>query len=188
MVTRMKKLPALVGLLFAIVGAGPAHAESTSGPLTVIGVGSHGFDFIIGRWICTNSMTTQLGQSRAPFGLPYAPPTVSYAYRAEADGSLSWILSVPAISDASTGRLHYAAETKAWSMSYTAPSGWYGEQSTHDTGQKVVWTGSEWDANKRPMTARDTWTFSSPTKYLDLGEYLVSGRWFVAADSTCTRS
>jgi hypothetical protein len=183
----MKTLLFLTALALLCLRPCAALSQATPMPTTMIGVGSHGYDFLIGHWNCTNSTTSPLGGSRAPFGLPNAPPAFSVVYRAEVDGSLSWVLSVNSTPNQSVGELRYASGARTWSLSYTFPSGGYGEQMTHDTGQKIVWTGAEWDANKRMMNSRDTWTFSSSTILNDLGEYQADRTWFATARITCTK-
>jgi len=178
----LRKLFAVTAII-CILGPLPAAGDPTPMPLTMIGVGPRGYDVLIGRWKCADSETL-------PSGLVARPFSVDVFYRTEPDGSISWveggsgvllgpkrttnengpISSAPiteSIKRTRTGGLRYAAERQEWSISYAVPSGATGEESTRDTGEKAVWTGSAVSAEGSPTDIRDTITFSSPSSYVE---------------------
>jgi hypothetical protein len=198
----LKKLLALAGLLCVITTHVPAVADPTPMSLDMIGVGPHGYDLLIGHWKCAGSMTSPSGQSI------HLTSTSSIEYRGEADGSISWValgsgthVGLKAISDTTfrwppeshewspqTGGLRYTAETQKWSISYANHDGISGEESTRDTGQEAVWTGSELSIEGSPTHIRDTMAFSSPTSYVDKSEYQLGRSWLIWGNVTCSKS
>jgi len=166
------------------MGAVPAAAQPTPMPLDMIGVGPHGYDFMIGRWDCTEA-AAMLGKR-----------PVAWAMKVQmvGDGSLLQVMS-------SNGfgiwvqPLRYISETKTWSISEANEGGnIIYSQTTQDTGQKTLWIGWELSGSQdippHKIYARDTWTFPSLDEFLDATERQTGARgtWEAWQNSTCKRS
>jgi hypothetical protein len=183
----MKGLPSLVA--FAIFGFAPcaalaeptpSTATATTLPLTMIGSGAHGYDFLIGRWNCTDS---------APYSI-YEPLklSISYGRAGTDDGTLLGIVRSRGYPDEDDVLVAYVPEANVWVMSYGSTEGFRGKEATQEVGQKIIWVGSEGDRRTGSMNSRDTWTFQSLTAYNDLAEEQIHGRWTVVGNYTCGKS
>lgn len=186
-----------------MLGTLRAAADPTPMPLTMIGVGPHGYDFLVGHWKCVGNITLPSGQVVRQI-------SIDDSYRAGAGGSISLDESgsgvligreqtdkngptdsaptTESIKYTRTGRLRYAAETQKWSMTFAVPTGAIGQESTRDTGENAVWTGSEVRADGSPFNIRDTVMFSGPSSYVDKSELQVGQTWLVLGNVTCSKS
>lgn len=162
---------ASIGLLAAF--ALPAVALGAMSP-AMMGAGSHGYDFMIGSWACTNSMpASQIGG-----------PTSSTFAIAHAGAGLSIHASNNAM-----GYLSYAGKSKTWWNPTVYSDGSYSYESTRQSGAKTVWNGSFFDASSgKSSPIRDTYTFLSPTKQTDVTQTETGGTWKTVGNSTCTKS
>ena len=165
-------------LLIALFALAPCAAQSASAmsPAT-IGVGAHGYDFLIGSWTCKNSMPSPMG----------GPATTMAAISRAANGALSFHATGTGFDG--MGYVVYAAKTKTWWNPSSASNGSYGTESTQQTGKKTTWTGPVVDASSgKTMQQRDTYTFENATTYTDLYQIQQGGAWKTEGNSTCTKS
>jgi hypothetical protein len=141
-----------------------------------IGVGPHGYDFLIGSWSCKNA---------APSALE-GPAEIKATIARAAGGALSFH-SVGTAFEA-MGYIVYAAKSKTWWNPSMLATGAYGTESTRQTGMTTVWSGPFTDpATGKTMQVRDTYTFPSATTYTDLYQAYVGGSWKTEGNSTCAK-
>jgi hypothetical protein len=90
----------------------------------------------------------------------------------------------------STGYLVYVAKSKSWLNPFTVAEGSYGSESTTQTGKKIVYTGSFYNATSgKTVESRDTYTTADDLKsQTDLGEFMSGGTWKALYNTTCTKS
>ncbi len=172
----MKKL--LVFAAFAaLLGAPGAVSAQSSMMMSNAGTGPHAFDWLIGRWICKNTIPSAL-----------AGPAVQTltATRSVVPGSIVWRYTGTNYDQ--YGFFTYSATTKTWWSSWAYPGGSTGNESTNQTGPKTMWTGTIFDASGKPFSIRDTYTIYGPTKFNDSGEDNSSGTWRPGYNGTCTKS
>ena len=163
----------LLAAALSIVAALPASAMS----LNDIGVGPHGYDFLVGTWSCKNASPSAM----------QGPASTSAAITRTSTGALAFHATAPNFDG--MGYIIYAPKTKTWWNPSTIAAGGYGTESTKQTGMKTVWTGPFTDPSSgKTMQIRDTYTFSSPTAYTDLNQANVGGTWKTEGNSTCTKS
>ena len=161
----------LVALVFA-----PCIARSQSGP-TAIGVGAHGYDFLIGSWSCKNSVPSRMG----------GPASTTIMFARSGAGSLS--VHVTATNFDAQGYVGYTAKTKTWWNPSAVGNGDYSTESSQQTGKSSVWTGRYFDGSTAKATPiRDTYTFDSLTSFKDLSEAQIGSAWKTQAKTTCTKS
>lgn len=172
----MKKF--FIILAFAAISLAPSAALSSPMALSMVGVGSRGYDFMIGGWSCRNTVPTRLsGPTSSRF-------TVS---RSAASGSL-FIRSMAANYDV-TSYVTYSTSTRTWWSPTAYSDGSYNIESTRQTGARVVWTGTLFDASSGQLhPIRDTFTFSNPTTQTDVTQVQIGGAWRTQNNSTCTKS
>ncbi len=98
----MKKLIPL--LTIAILALAPCAANSASGPMStsMVGVGPHGYDFLIGTWSCTNSTPSPIG----------GPAATTLTFARSANGSIS--IHAAGSDFDSLGYVVYDSKTKTW--------------------------------------------------------------------------
>jgi hypothetical protein len=163
------RLVVIVAALFAMAaGVGQSVAAT-------MGVGPHGWDFLIGTWACKNSMPSAMG----------GPATTSVVIGRSINGALS--VRVTGTGFDAVGYVVYAPKTKTWWNPSVVANGGYGTESTQQTGAKTVWSGPFVDpASGKTTQVRDTYTFTSTT-YTDLYQVQVGGTWKTEGDSTCTK-
>ena len=141
------------------------------------GVGPHGFDWMIGKWSCTNSMPSPMGG-----------PSTSMSTVTASNGHGVFFRNTSKNFDNSY-YLQYVSKTKAWLAPVIYADGSYGSESTSQTGKKIVWTGSVFDAaSSKTMQVRDTWVIPSAAKFTDLGEVQSAGTWKTQYNVTCTKT
>lgn len=148
-------------------------------PLTMIGVGPHGYDFLVGRWKCNES---------AQFQGKWAPKAFMFKIELLGEGSLSLLWSAKLVPVKNVVTFDYLSEIKTWSASAAYFDGTRASETTTDTGQKTVWTGSELNPRSQKTFDRDTWTFPSLDEFTDVAEQQIGGTWTVVGNSTCRRS
>jgi hypothetical protein len=170
----MNKLGAF--LVLAVLALAPCVAQSQSNPMAV-GVGPHGYDFLIGTWSCTNSMPSRMG----------GPSSTTLTFARSAAGSIS--VHVTGTNFDALGYAGYTAKTKTWWNPSAVGNGDYSTESSQQTGKKTVWTGQYFDGSTGKATPiRDTYTIDSLSVYKDLSEARIGGTWKTQAKTTCTKS
>lgn len=154
----------------------PCAAQSQSNAITV-GVGPHGYDFLIGTWSCTNSMPSRMG----------GPSATTITFARSGAGSTS--VHVTGTNFDGMGYVVYAAKTKTWWNPSALGNGDHSTESSQQTGKNTIWTGSYFNASTvRTIPIRDTYTMSTLTSFNDLSEAQIGGTWKVQAKTTCTKS
>ncbi|MGC1381894.1 MAG: hypothetical protein WA814_12830 [Candidatus Baltobacteraceae bacterium] len=140
------------------------------------GAGPHGYDWAIGTWTCTNTVPSAMG----------GPTNTTLTVVRTNNGALLY-RSVGTNFD-NTWYNVYLPKTKSWVSPFILADGSYGTESTAQTGGKIVWTGTAFDAaSGKTMAIRDTNTIGT-TKYGDLGEYRSHGAWKTQYEVTCTKT
>jgi hypothetical protein len=173
----MKRLLWFVTLVALAIAPCAAQAQPTAWSPSMVGVGPHGYDWMIGRWSCTNSMPSPMGG-----------PSTSMSTVTASNGGGVFFRNTGKNFDNSYYAV-YVSKTKAWLSPFIFGDGSYGSESTTRTGKKIVWTGSVFDtASGKTMQVRDTDVMLSATKYTDLGEYQSGGIWKAQYNLTCTKS
>jgi hypothetical protein len=169
----MKALSAIVAAVFALV---PSIAQPQTDPST-IGVGPHGYDWEAGStYSCTNSMPP------TPFSGP--ANTTESVTRSDTGAILYHTTGTNfEVYDYSV----YVPSKKMWTGPIIVADGSYGNETTADTGKKIVWTGSLVDSAGATTQIRDTIVYDG-TSYTDLGESQVGGIWKAQYKTTCTKS
>lgn len=154
--------------------AAPALAATS---ISDVGVGPHGYDYMVGTWSCTNSMQpTELGALAS---------TTMTAAKVK-DGNIMIRTASP--NGYVTSYNAYLAKTKTWYAPYADSGGKYGTETTQGTGKTIVWVGTFYDTDGSVTPIRDTFTTLSMTKQLDVSEAKTGGAWKVTAKTTCTKS
>jgi hypothetical protein len=174
----MKKTFILATLGLALALAPGAIFAQPMGAGPMMGVGAHGYDFLVGTWTCTNSNPTAMT----------GPATSTMtATAAAAHGAIAIHLSGSNLDGYNF--ISYNPQTKIWSSPAAFADGTYGIETTSQTGTKVVWTGTALDPTSgKTVQIRDTYTMPSVTKYSDLSEADMGNGWQHLATYTCTKS
>jgi hypothetical protein len=163
-------------LVLAAVTCAPSVAQSAMST-SMIGVGPHGYDWLIGSWSCNNSVPSAMG----------GPAAIALTVSRAPGGSLS--VHVSGTNFDGLGYVAYDAKTKTWWNPSAFPTGDYSSESTQQTGEKTVWTGPYYNAAAgKSMPIRDTYTIENLTTYNDLSEIEIDGTWKTQANITCTKS
>jgi hypothetical protein len=165
---------ALAAAIAAAFSAGIASASPMSSG--TIGVGPHGYDFLIGTWSCKNSMPSPMG----------GPATTTVTIGRGVGGSLTVRVSGEGFE--AMGYTVYASKTKMWWNPSAFSNGAYGTESSAGTGKKSVWTGPVTDASGKTMQQRDTYTWVSANSFTDLYQLETGGTWKTEGNSTCTKT
>jgi hypothetical protein len=162
--------------ILAVLALAPSVASAAMSP-SMVGVGAHGYDFLIGTWTCKNSMPSPMG----------GPPITTLNVLRTSTGALS-VHSTGTNFDA-LGYVVYAAKTKTWWNPSTLATGDYSSESTQQTGKKTLWSGPFYDvATGKSMQIRDTYTETSMTLFHDLSEAQIGGAWKAVGNTACTKS
>jgi hypothetical protein len=164
--------------LVALLALVPCMAQSASAmSVGNVGMGPHGYDFLIGSWSCKNKMPSTMG----------GPATTTAVIAHSANGTLSFHATAAGFD--AMGYIVYAPKTKTWWNPSAASNGSYGAESTHQTGKKTVWSGPFVDpSSRKTVQVRDTYTFESGTTYTDLYQVERGGTWKTEGDSTCSKT
>ncbi len=172
----MRNRLALVVMALAVMAPAAAVAASPMSP-GGIGVGPHGYDFLVGTWTCKNSIPSAMG----------GPAQTTLVIAHSVNGALS--VRVTGSSFEAVGFVVYAPKTKTWWNPASLASGGYGTESTQQTGKTTTWSGPFTDPSSgKTMQVRDTYTFTGPTTYTDLYQVDMNGTWKTEGNSTCTKS
>jgi hypothetical protein len=167
----------LTPLALTVLTLAPCAAPAQTMSLSMVGVGPHGYDFMIGSWSCTNSVPSHMG----------GPSTSSFTISRSANGAL--FIRTTAANYETASYAVYSAKTKTWWSPTAYADGSYNIESTRQTGAKSVWTGTFFDAASGKTTPiRDTFAFPNTTTQTDLTQVEIGGTWKTEADSTCTKS
>lgn len=153
---------------------GPALAATS---ISDVGVGPHGYDYMVGSWSCTNPMhASELG----------ALASTTITATKVKDGNIMIRTASP--NGDVTSYSAYLPKTKTWYSPYADSGGKYGTETTQGTGKTIVWVGTFYDTDGSVTPIRDTFTMLSMTKQLDVSEAKMGGVWKVTAKTTCTKS
>lgn len=172
----MKRVFSVAAFAAACLAPGAAQSQTMSG--SMVGAGPHGYDWLIGKWSCVND-------SPSPTNGP-ANTTLQVA-RSNAGSALS--VRVTGNGFDGSGYIVYAASTKRWTNPSIYPDGTFANEATTNTGAKTVWTGPLVNgATGKTTQSRDTYTFVSPTKFVDVGATMSGGVWKKQYTSTCTKT
>jgi hypothetical protein len=175
----MKRISWLAALSLLILApcASPAQTTMMTSAMTM-GVGLHGYDFLIGKWTCLASASTAVS----------GPARTTLTFARSGVGS-TLTVAVSGSNFAVTGYIVYSAKTKTWSNPAAFADGSYENESSTMGGKKVIWAGPFFDANSgQTMQVRDTYEMLSVAKYTDLGEMQSGGAWKKLYLTTCTKS
>ncbi len=154
----------------------PLAASAAMAP-TGIGVGPHGYDFLVGTWTCKNNVPSPMG----------GPAASTLVIAHSVSGALA--VRVTGSNFEALGFVVYNGNTKTWWSPSTAAGGGYGTESTQQTGKKTTWSGPFTDPSSgKTMQVRDTYTFMNPTTYTDLFQVNMNGTWKTEGNTTCTKS
>ena len=171
-------------LIIAIAACAAALAPSLAGPawgdtpmsVSAVGAGPHGYDYMVGKWSCTNPMAaSELGA--------LASTTITAAK--VKDGNI--IIRTASPNGDVTAYNAYVPKTKTWTAPFADSGGKYGSESTQQTGKTIQWVGTFYDTDGTATPIRDTFTMLSMTKQVDVGEAKMGGAWKVTAKTTCTK-
>jgi len=171
----MKKVLSFVTLITLAILPFATSAQSTMMSTSMIGVGAHGYDWLLGTWTCTNSMPSAM-----------SPATMTSTFSRSSAGGVLLFRGTGKNVD-SSGYIVYVPKTKTWMNPFVAADGSYGSESTIQTGKKAVWTGTVY-ASGKTTPVRDTYVALSLAKWTEVSEYQSGGTWKTAARSTCTKS
>ena len=165
-------LAAFVVLTTGAASPQPGISES------MIGVGSHGYDWTVGTWSCINSMPSRSADPNTTSLLTTTKTAAGALLNRETAKGFDL-----------SAYTAYMAKTKTWWNPVAFADGSYQIESTTETGKKIVWTGSFFNAaSGRTTPIRDTFTTWLPAKFTDLGQSQVNGTWKTQYFITCTRS
>jgi hypothetical protein len=174
----MRKLCILATLGLAMALAPGAIFAQPMGAGPMMGVGPHGYDFLVGSWSCTNSN---------PNAMTGPATSMMTATAAAAHGAIATHMTGTGFDG--YGYVSYNPQTKVWSSPVASADGTYGIETTSQSGTKVVWTGTALDASSgKTIQIRDTYTMPSVTKYSDLSEADMGNGWQHVATYTCSKS
>jgi hypothetical protein len=182
------------------------RADPTPMPLDQIGVGPHGYDFMIGRWRCTYTSNVD----------KYSGHMFIYAHRSSLNDAVELDWQSPFVQ--TVEYLQFDPSTATWFGTIALKSG-QGVVSTSDAGSKSVWTGPATYAQgalygtsteARQLRPTDptaavhpvhpgpffpqghdlirwTWTFASPRDLTNLLEEQIQGTWNPDGVAVCAK-
>jgi len=172
----------LVFIMLAVATAAllPSLAARASDPMSMstVGAGQTGYDWFVGTWSCKNTM--------APSKLGALPSSSLTATKLK-DGNIMIRAASP--NGDVTAYNSYLSSSKMWYSPYADSGGYYGSESTQQSGKTILWTGTFYSPTGGAATPiRDTYTMLSMTKQYDLSEAKIGGAWKATAKTTCTKS
>ncbi len=170
----MKRLIIAFATAFSVL---LSSAAVESAPMSSVGAGPSGYDWLVGTWSCTNSMQ--------PSKLGALSSTTLTSMKLK-DGSIAMHTASP--NGEVTVYYAYVPSTKTWYSPFVDSGGNYGYESTQQSGKTILWTGTFHLTNGSATPIHDTFTMLSMTKQYDLSEAEVGGAWKTVAKTTCTRS
>ena len=164
---------AFAAAIFPAVAVGASNAMSMS----AVGAGPAGYDYLVGTWSCKNTMAaSKLG----------ALPSSSLTATKLKDGSI--LIRTASPNGDVTAYNTYLPSSKTWFSPYADSGGYYGYESTQQSGKSIRWTGIFYSPSGGATPICDTYTMLAMTKQYDLSEAKVGGSWKVTARTTCTKS
>lgn len=175
----MKRLIVSLAACAAVLAPSLARLALADTPMSVsaVGVGPHGYDWMVGTWSCTNPMH--------PSELGALASTTITATKVK-DGNIMIRTASP--NGDVTSYSTYIAKTKTWYAPYADSGGKYGTETTQETGKIIHWIGTFYDIDGTMTPIRDTFTMLSMSKQVDVSEAKAGGVWKVTAKTTCTKS
>ncbi len=174
----MKRL-ALLAIAVAASTLVPSLAAraSSSMAMSAVGAGPSGYDWYVGTWSCKNTM--------APSKLGALQSSTFTASKLK-DGNIAIHAMSP---NGDVGAYNsYDPKSKTWYSPFADAGGNYGSESTQQSGQTILWTGTFYSAGGEATPIRDTYTMHSMTEQYDLSEAQIGGVWKATAKTTCTKS
>ena len=169
--TRLLYAAAFFALLLAPLGTPP---QMSSTPM--MGMGPHGYDFLIGSWSCVNSMPSPTG------GPPNATQNFS---RGNAPGVL--FARITGRGFDVSGYLFYDAKSKMWVTPTAYGNGDLSYETTTQMGKRVTFNGTYYSGGKS-MPMRDTFALPTWRSYTDLTELRMGGAWKAVARVSCRKT
>lgn len=170
---------ALAFFCFLSIGVAALCVRAGADTMTpsMVGVGAHGYDWLVGSWSCHNSMPSAMG----------GPADTKLTATHSVNGSLS--LHSSGASYDGLGYVAYEEKTKTWYNPFGLADGSSSSEWSKQTGTKTVWTGTFLAPGaSKPTPIRDTYTMSGMTKYFDVTEAQGMGGWKTVGKTTCTKS
>jgi hypothetical protein len=169
----MNRFLLAIGVMTALAAPSVARSADAS---TSYGAGPHGYDWQIGTWSCTNPTPSAVS------GPAHQTMTVTRT----ASGALLFH-STGTNFDVTSYNV-YVPSKKMWLGPFSTGDGTYGNESTSQTGTRIVWVGSTYfpDSGKT-MPTRDTYV-NSANKTTDVGEVNSGGVWKKQYSITCTKT
>jgi hypothetical protein len=155
-----------------------ARAQGASTDMASVGAGPTGYDYLVGTWSCNNTMA-----DRSALG---ALQSTTFTATKLKDGSIA-IRTMSTNGDV-TAYNAYLPKTKTWYAPFADSGGYYGSESTQQSGKTIRWVGTFYAPTGAATPIRDTYTMLSITKQYDLSEAQVNGVWKATAKTTCTKS
>ena len=174
----MRKLLSIAALAALCVAPCATLAQSTAmaSSVATIGVGPHGYDWLVGTWSCTNSMPGPMS----------GPAQLTLTATRSNVGAISFH-STGTNFDA-IGYVAYAAKTKTWWNPSSNSTGGYGTESSTQTGKKTTWTGPYTDASGKSVQQRDMYTWTNANTFNDVFAVDMGGTWKTEGNTTCTKT
>ena len=171
------KILGIAALVFWLLGPCPALAQSTAMPLSKVGSGPNGYDWLIGTWSCANGMPAS----------PTSGPPTSTLTVSRSQGMPGLFARITGEGLDATGYLSFDAKTQTWRNPVSVGNGSASNESTRQTGARTVWTGSAiGDMGRVPM--RDTYVLPNITTYVDTTEMRIGGAWKTISKITCKKT
>jgi len=172
----MKRLAFLVIAASTLVASVAARA-SGSMSMSAVGAGPSGYDWLVGTWSCKNTMPpSKLG----------ALQSSTFTAAKLKDGNI--VIHTMSPNGDVTGYNAYDPKSKTWYGPFTDSGGYYGTESTQQSGKTILWTGTFYSGGGQATPIRDTFTMLSMTQQYDLSEAHIGGVWKATAKTTCTKS
>ena len=171
----MKTSTIAIAAFAAVIAPIFALAADTSMP--AVGAGPNGYDWFAGTWTCTNTM--------APSKLGALPSTTLTATKLK-DGSIFFHTTSP--NGDVTFYYTYLPKTNEWFSPFSDSGGYYGYESTRQSGKTIHFTGMFYEPSGAVVPIRDTFTMITMRKQLDVSEAKAGGAWKTTARTTCTKS
>lgn len=166
-----------LGTLAVIVLLASGAALSKSMPLSMIGVGPHGYDFAFGTWSCRNTVPTRV-----------SGPTTGTSTNSRTAGGALFARVISGSYDVSFYTV-YSPKTKTWLSPGAYSDGSYEFESARQTGAKVVWSGTFYDAaSGQTHPVRDIYTYPNLMTSIDVTQVQTGGTWRTVGNTTCKKS
>ena len=168
----------LLIVAFVALTAGAVRSQQVFSELR-IGVGPHGYDWLIGTWSCVDNMPSLTAD-------PNAKSRVTVAKNAVGDALIG---RESAKDFDSVFYSAYNTKTKTWWNPVAFADGSSQNESTNGTGKTETWNGSYFNAKSGTTTRiRDVFTNSPPAEFTDLGQSWLAGTWKTVYFITCKKT